>query len=135
MSAAFLTEMGNIFPSFQSQRAAWPQRHTSIIYDHIFLSLQFNIMMGALTLVLLQLVLAVIGEVSAWTTTLSSPRPQINFRTTQRQHQHSHIHQQHQPTTLFSTTTAATEISSDISSILETLDDKSLPYLHIGARV
>ena len=93
-------------------------------------------MMGALTLALLQLVLAVIGEVSAWTTTtLSSPRPQINFRTTQRQHQHSHIHQQHQPTTLFSTATAATEISSDISSILETLDDKSLPYLHIGARV
>lgn len=92
--------------------------------------------MGALTLALLQLVLAVIGEVSAWTTTLFSPRPQINFRTTQRQHQH-HIHQhtRHHHGVLFSTTTAATEISSDISSILETLDDKSLPYLHIGARV
>ena len=82
--------------------------------------------------ILLQiLLLSVVGEIWAWTTL---PQSQL-FRSQKKIYdicQHSSQHHTHQLTHIFSTTTSTRE---DIASILDDIDEKSLPSLRLGKRV
>jgi len=77
--------------------------------------------------ILLQILLLSVGEIWAWTTL-----PQSQLFRSQNIYQHSSQQHTHQLTHIFSTTTST---SKDITSILDDIDEKSLPLLRLGKRV